>query len=357
VTIREPKAPFSYEVSYKAARQEFFGKSSLTGWNHHANAQSSWQVTPVDTLRVGGGHINERRLQLTPGEVTGENPGDPDLIVTQENGRQRIRRSRADLSYQRSLDARRSVTIDYDFMDLDFVPNSNPDLNSIDTRAHTVTIQPLYALDSRTSVGFAVGGRYRENFGSNGRADSDVLTGDLMLRVDHRFAPQTRISLSAGPSIINTEIKSPGGTSDETNDVSWFAAISLRQEWRRSSLELSYNRFESASGGSGGASIVDQVLAVANYRPGEHWNLDLIGSWSRRDQIVQDTPVFVFPDEETTVVRVSGTVRYDITDRASVLGTTQYIYQESDFQARRNTRFQVITGFVAFRYTFEPLQF
>jgi len=96
---------------------------------------------------------------------------------------------------------------------------------------------------------------------------------------------------------------------------------------------------------------------VVNHRAGEHWNLNLIASWNRREQLVEDTPVFIIPDEETTIVRVSGTVRYNITDRASVSGTTQYVFQHRSLQAQRNQRFQVITGFVAFRYTFEPLQF
>ncbi len=357
VKIRERKAPLSYEASYQAARQEFFGKSSLTGWNHYGRLQSTWLATQADTVRVGGGFVDERRLQLTPGEVSGENPGDPDLIVTQENGRQRIRRSRADFSYTRSLDPRRSITVDYDFVDLDFVPNSNPSLNAVDTRAHTLQLQPLFVLHPNTSVGFGLGGRYRENFGNNGRADSEVLTGDLMFTIEHQFAPNTKLSASAGPSIINTKVKASGFPTDETNDVSWFAVVNLRQEWRHSSLDLSYNRFESASGGSGGSSIVDQVLAVVNYRLGEHWDMDLIASWNHRSQLVKDTIGIAFPDEDTMLARVSGTVRYNLTERASVIGTTQYIYQESEFEGARKTRFQVFTGFVAFRYAFEPLQF
>jgi hypothetical protein len=359
VAVREEKQPLTYELSYQGSRQSFFNKRRLTGWNHRARARSAWLATAADAFQLGGSHFNERRLLLAPDEVSGEDPGDPDLIVTRESDRQRVRSSRADFSYTRSFDARRSLTVDYDFVDIDFVPNSNPALNAVDTRSHTVSLRPSYALNEITTAGLGVGVRRRENSGirSLGQADSDVLIGDVSFNISHRFSPNVSLSLGAGPSFINTEIFAPDGRKDETNDLSWFAAFTFRREWRKTALDLSYSRFESASGGAGGASIVDQVLAVVNHRAGEHWNLNLIASWNRREQLVEDTPVFIIPDEETTIVRVSGTVRYNITDRASVSGTTQYVFQHRSLQAQRNQRFQVITGFVAFRYTFEPLQF
>ena len=365
VRAYERKEPLTYDVSYRAVRQQFIERRSLTGWDHIASGDATWRVTPVDTLSMSGAHRNVRRLRIGP-DV---DPADPTNFSARESDRQRIRFSNASAAYTHSFDPRRSLTLSFDFQDIDFVPNTNPSIDTVDTRAYTGSVSPSFVLDAKTSVGFGVTGRLRRNFGKRfvgtpavqPRSDTEVLSGDFSLRIRRQLSSTASLSISAGPSIINTEIRAPQfagpDLKDETNDVSWFAQASFQKRWRQSRVEITYSRFESASGGGGAASIVDQASFLFDHRPADRWTLRFILNWNQRVQLVDSSPIVFIPDQETSRYQAIASARYRIAKHVFVTSQVQYWHQQQLRENARNVSLDVFTGFIGLRYTFEPLAY
>ena len=361
VEIRDADSDsLDYRVRYKGTRSQYLSYSSVTGWDHEADASGSWRISPVDTLSVGGSYLDRRRRQISLDQVLGADPGSPDELARRASDRQRIRTSGANTSLTHSFNSRTSLTGSYAFNDIDFVPNAGSLTNTVDTRSHTASLSPRWVLDSRTSVGFGVTGRFRDNRGIDklNQANTDVTTGDFALQISRQLTKAASLSLNGGPSLIRTEtVLSSGSESDELN-VSWFAQASFRQKWEKTTLSVDYSRFESASGGQGTSSIVDEVSIGTATQLARHLSVRAVAIWNQREQLVKNSALTGIPESKISQIQLSGSIRYQISERISLSARAQYLNQTNQRKPPdRDNELQMFTAFIAFRYTFEPLNF
>ena len=351
----------AYRVRYKGTRSQYFSYGSVTGWDHEADASSSWSISPVDTLSVGGRYLDRRRLQISLDQVLSAEPGDPDELARRGDDRQRIRTSGANASLSHSFNSRTSLTGSYAFSDMDFVPNAGSlTTGAVDTRSHTASLSPQWVLNSLTSVGFAVTGRFRDNRGIDnlGQPNTDVTTGDWSLRISRQLTNAASLSLSAGPSLVRTETVTPSGFESDELNVSWFAQASFRQEWEATTLSFNYSRFESGSGGQGTSSIVDQVTVGTTIRLSNRLLARAVAAWNQREQLVKNNELTGIPEAKISQILLTGSLRYQISERISLSTRAQYRSQNSNGEApTRDSERQMFTAFIAFRYTFEPVDF
>ena len=361
VEIRDADSDsLDYRVRYKGTRSQYLSYSSVTGWDHEADASGSWRISPVDTLSVGGSYLDRRRRQISLDQVLSAEPGSPDELARRASDRQRIRTSGANTSLTHSFNSRASLTGSYAFNDIDFVPNTGSLTNTVDTRSHTASLSPRWVLDSRTSVGFGVTGRFRDNRGIDnlGQANTDVTTGDFSLQISRQLTKAASLSLNGGPSLIRTEtVLQSGSESDELN-VSWFAQASFRQKWEKTTLSVDYSRFESASGGQGTSSIVDEVTVGTTTRLARHLSVRAVAIWNQREQLVKNSALTGIPESKISQIQLSGSIRYQISERISLSARAQYLNQTNQRKPPEpDNELQMFTAFIAFRYTFEPLNF
>lgn len=361
VEIRDADSDnLAYRVRYKGTRSQYFSYGSVTGWDHEADASSSWSISPVDTLRVGGSYLDRRRRQISLDQVLGADPGSPDELARRAGDRQRIRTSGANTSLTHSFNGTTSLTGSYAFNDIDFVPNAGSLTNTVDTRSHTASLSPRWVLDSRTSVGFGVTGRFRDNRGIDalGQANTDVTTGDFSLQISRQLTKSASLSLSGGPSLVRTETVAPSGFESDELNTSWFAQASFRQNWENTFLTVDYSRFESANGGQGASSIVDQVTIGTTTRIFNSLTARAVAIWNQRQQLVNNNELTGIPESDISQIQLIGSIRYQISERISLSTRAQYLYQTNDNEApARDNKLQVFTAFIAFRYTFEPVNF
>ena len=361
VEIRDADSDsLDYRVRYKGTRSQYLSYSSVTGWDHEADASGSWRISPVDTLSVGGSYLDRRRRQISLDQVLSAEPGSPDELARRASDRQRIRTSGANTSLTHSFNSRASLTGSYAFNDIDFVPNAGSDTNTVDTRSHTASLSPRWVLDSRTSVGFGVTGRFRDNRGIDnlGQANTDVTTGDFSLQISRQLTKAASLSLNGGPSLIRTETVLPSGSESDELNVSWFAQASFRQKWEKTTLSVDYSRFESASGGQGSSSIVDEVTVGTTTRLARHLSVRAVAIWNQREQLVKNSALTGIPESKISQIQLSGSIRYQISERISLSARAQYLNQTNRRKPPdRDDELQMFTAFIAFRYTFEPLNF
>ena len=361
VEIRDADSDsLDYRVRYKGTRSQYLSYSSVTGWDHEADASGSWRISPVDTLSVGGSYLDRRRRQISLDQVLSAEPGSPDELARRASDRQRIRTSGANTRLTHSFNSRASLTGSYAFNDIDFVPNAGSDTNTVDTRSHTASLSPRWVLDSRTSVGFGVTGRFRDNRGIDklDQANTDVTTGDFSLQISRQLTKAASLSLKGGPSLIRTEtVLQSGSESDELN-VSWFAQASFRQKWEKTTLSVDYSRFESASGGQGTSSIVDEVSIGTATQLARHLSVRAVAIWNQREQLVKNSALTGIPQSKVSQIQLIGSIRYQISERISLSTRAQYLNQTNQREPPdRDNELQMFTAFIAFRYTFEPLNF
>ena len=361
VEIRDADSDsLDYRVRYKGTRSQYLSYSSVTGWDHEADASGSWRISPVDTLSVGGSYLDRRRRQISLDQVLSAEPGSPDELARRASDRQRIRTSGANTSLTHSFNSRASLTGSYAFNDIDFVPNTGSLTNTVDTRSHTASLSPRWVLDSRTSVGFGVTGRFRDNRGIDNldQANTDVTTGDFSLQISRQLTKAASLSLKGGPSLIRTETVLPSGSESDELNVSWFAQASFRQKWEKTTLSVDYSRFESASGGQGTSSIVDEVSIGTATQLARHLSVRAVAIWNQREQLVENSALTGIPESKISQIQLSGSIRYQISERISLSARAQYLNQTNRRKPPdRDDELQMFTAFIAFRYTFEPLNF
>ena len=361
VEIRDADSDsLDYRVRYKGTRSQYLSYSSVTGWDHEADASGSWRISPVDTLSVGGSYLDRRRRQISLDQVLGADPGSPDELARRASDRQRIRTSGANTSLTHSFNSRASLTGSYAFNDIDFVPNTGSLTNTVDTRSHTASLSPRWVLDSRTSVGFGVTGRFRDNRGIDklDQANTDVTTGDFSLQISRQLTKAASLSLNGGPSLIRTETVLPSGSESDELNVSWFAQASFRQKWEKTTLSVDYSRFESASGGQGTSSIVDEVSIGTATQLARHLSVRAVAIWNQREQLVKNSALTGIPESKISQIQLSGSIRYQISERISLSARAQYLNQTNQREPPdRDSKLQMFTAFIAFRYTFEPLDY
>lgn len=183
------------------------------------------------------------------------------------------------------------------------------------------------------------------------------------------------------------------GRGRSESSTSFFAEIEVRKEWQWATAILGYTRAESANSGDASSSIVDTAIARVILKLGQEWHASLRGEWSRRDVVsdVRQTVVLAAPDPAapltpsapvppggpftfatptalTTVVaqeagnsdvtqwRLHFVAERDLTKQIRLIGQVSYSQTDNNI-GRVATDVDSVLGYVAIRYTFEPLLF
>ncbi len=375
--VLERKEPVSYSFEYRGVPTAILrdGNGSPAGITYDARRIATWRDHAVGYRH---GVVSEDTTTSADFDSAADvDPADPTRFLRLGRATGNGFASRTPTRLHAELRPDQIPHLGFDFADIDFVSNSNPTIDTVDTRSYTISVSPSFVLDARTSVGFGVTGRYRQNFGKRFfpdgpdfgtdpdpfGADSVVRSGDVSLQVSRQLSPTSSISLAAGPSILHTEVEAaavgPGiNTNDEQLDLSWFAQGSYQKRWQNSRLQLAYSRFESASGGAGASSIVDQATMSFDHRPAERWTVRLIFNWNLREQLVDSDVILNGQDEKTTRYQgVASSIRYRVTKRIFVTSQVQYRYQEQRVKNSGDLASEIFTGFIGLRYTFEPLTY
>ena len=358
LTLRENQTKeLLYDFRYQPSLEKYFENPELDGWDQNARGNLDWRVTPTQTLGVNGFYANTRQVGeefLDVGIVVPDPPLEPGI-------RQRLSRGRANAYYSKNLTQALSGRLDYRFDDLDF---SRRDVS--DSRAHSGSAGLTLALDPLTSVGLTGSLRYRDSKINQTNTAGQVLaeirstsrTIDLSFSLQRQLTKTIAVTAQAGPSWIDTEqdVAPPGGvsTKSRSNDLSWFAAISGRKEFRKGDLSLAYTRFETGGGNTVNSQIVDDVSVEASYRFDRDWDVRLVGGWNRREQIADD--LSTNNNDKFTRYQVIGAVTRAITPRIDIQGRVNYRIQIQD-RPGEDPRTETLIGWIALRYTFDPIVF
>lgn len=374
VIVRDSREELKYDFRYRPTFQAFFNEDNIDidDWDHNARADIDWRATPADTLTLGGSITRTRAVRQFQDDPAPITPPDPEEFLLGESDRELILRSLAQLGYRRSFGADLSGRLDFNFEDIDYLSDQ-----SIDTRSYSVSAGATRVFSPRTQAGLSATGRIRQGRGIDflpfpaiGQFSSRTLTGDFSFYVLQAIAPSLSLSVRAGPSVTQTEQDAPPlrdldpstparERTSSQQSVSFVADVSLEKQWRNSTGKIGYTRFESGTGGSSSASIVDQVTVSLNHRPARRVTINLVGSWNQREVISE-----LESSAQRGFQRYSGTAAasYEITRKVSILG--RFSYSRSDNQTRtgspQNTetaKTEIMRGSIIFRYSFDPVRF
>jgi hypothetical protein len=368
ISLRETRDRLNYDLRYRPTYQAFFDTDGVDGWDHSGGADLEWRPTHMDSISYGGNIVSSRIVDQFGDTDLSLPPTDPDFGITEETDRDRIVRSKAYFGYNRSLDSVTSVRMDFNFEDLDF-----SDDNNVDQRSFSLSLSSSRVFNARTQVGLAATGRYRDGRGieSKNQFSSETLTGDFSLFFVRLLSPSITLSARAGPLVTRTEQDAPpfrdadpgtpqrDRTSDD-RDVSFVANVSLEKSWRHSSASLSYTRFESGTGGSSTASIVDQVALFLVHRPTRRMRMTMNLSWNSRDTI---DSVDLRDSQDSERYAVNASTSYAISDQFSVIGRASFRRlddrrQVSILPKRTVTETtETFLGTLTLRYSFDPIIF
>lgn len=377
IAVKDSRDTLEYDFSYRPTYQGFFATNGINGWDHYGKADLDWRPTKADSVSFGGSIVSSRSVRQFIDEDLSVPATDPDRFNVVETDRERVVRSIARIGYNRSVNPSTSARIDLNFEDLAFSDEQN-----VDTRSYSATVSSTRVFDARTQAGLSGTGRYREGRGLDyldpppapivlGQFSSQTLTGDISLFFVRAITPSIRLSARAGPSFTRTETNAPPGRDADPNtasrdrtasdkNLSFVADISLAKQWRHSAASIGYTRFESGTGGSSSASIVDQVSFNANHRPSRQWNLNMNLTWNRRKTI---SSVGAIGKETFQRYSVSASAAYAISRQFSIIGRSSYrrfgnqsrITVPVQDTSTQNTEIFVST--VTLRYTFDPVIF
>jgi hypothetical protein len=359
IAVRDTRDTLDYDFNYRPTYQAFFDTDGIDGWDHAGAAALQWRPTYADTISVGGDIISSRIARQFGDQDSSLPPTDPDFGITEETDRDRTVRSKAYFGYVRSLNPVTSIRTDFNFEDLDFSDDSN-----VDQRSFALSLSSSRVFDARTQVGLAATARFRDGRGieSKNQVSSETTTGDFSLFFVRAISPSITFSARAGPSVTRTEQKAPGGlrTSDE-RDVSFVANVSLEKNWRHSLASLEYTRFESGTGGSSSASIVDQVALNLVHRATRRLRLAMYLSWNSRDTI--DAVDLLGESQDSNRYSISASTSYAITHQFSVIGRASYRRLDNRRQVRIvpqrtvTETTETFLGTITLRYSFDPIIF
>ena len=83
-----------------------------------------------------------------------------------------------------------------------------------------------------------------------------------------------------------------------------------------------------------------------------------VAAWNQREQLVKNNELTGIPESKISQIQLIGSLRYQISERISLRTRAQYRSQNSNGEApTRDSERQMFTAFIAFRYTFEPVNF
>jgi predicted porin len=237
----------------------------------------------------------------------------------------------------------------------DFDSSRDTDL---DSRAYSGQLGGQYVLNSRTSLGISGAVRHRESSGNDRQYTTDTDIWDVAASISRQLSPTMSMSLQAGPSFVSTKQIPPSSDSSLSNeyssDISYFASADVVKEWQRARFGVSYTRSESRGGGTSSSAFVDNIALNVNYYFSRQWKLRIYGGWTQRKEI---SSIPGSAKVDTTNYQAVGTVAHRITPRLSLIGQYAFLNQDQDGGPGTVSIGQVHTGYLALRYTFDPIAF
>jgi hypothetical protein len=354
LAVREERKTLNYDFTYNPTYQVYFDTSGINGVDHRATGAVAWYPTPTDSITINSKFSSIRQLVLSE-NPTSSNP----TPAIEPSDRQRTQRAEAQLSYDRKLNSLWSIQVGAALDDIDYTKQSG----LVDSRSFSGRLGTRYVWDSRTTLGTFGLYRRRENRGLDsefqGSATTDVF--NIGASVEHHLSPTLFVTLSGGPSFIETKTKQknpfPFGPPDlkETSEsTSYFAVARITKRWRRSDATASYTRSESGTGGTVRSSIADSVRLDVHHRFTRRWNIHLVGIWNQRKEISADRNL---EDGDSTDYLALVSLRRELTRRFSVIGRYMFQDHERDGRFREGSIGSVHIGTLSLRYVFEPYRY
>lgn len=373
IAVHDENDDLPYAFDYVPTYRKFMSTTGISGVDHDAHGRVGWMLSPLDKLEASGSYFNGRQF-LFGSQGSG-------ATFSNVNDRERIRISDGTLGYRRALTPQLSLRVQGIFNDFD-ASGTSPN-SQTDSRLYMGRVVFEYELDPLTELGLSASGRLRDNraVGST-RPSSTTEIWDLMASVTRKLSPTLVVSLHAGPSVIRQQqvargardrlrppppalscATEPPGTplclhyaSEETSKVTPFAAASVTKQWKASDLSLSYERSESRSGTANSSSAInDEIDIEGSYRISDRLVLRAAGTWSRYTQIAKQQD---FSNRfEIDAFRTTETVEFILSRRIMLIGQYTYAHQDTSNSASASSKVGVHTGYVALRYTFEPLSY
>jgi hypothetical protein len=346
VAVRENNSVLNYDFSYRPTYETYFDTSGIDGFNHSVQGVLGWRPTSTDTFGLNGSFTDRRSLRLEQ-EVGGVS-GSP-LV---ESDRQRLERSNASLSYRRNLNDAFSLQASASFEDLAY-----SDDTSVDSRSFSGTAGLQYAMSPITITGLSLTLReIRSRPGFALQPETDTEIWNLAASVERALTPTLNLSLQAGPSFIETKRRAQVsfGSDMDSQTTSYFAAASLEKTWKRAELSGSYTRSESSGGGSTSTSISDVVTLEFTHSITRQWSYRFYGTWLQSEEISAST---LSGKRKTTQYRAFVSVTHRVSRQLSVVGQVSYFSQDENEAFNSDSIGGVYSGYLALRYTFDPVVF
>jgi hypothetical protein len=448
VQMYDQRGEFQWDVHYYPTYEKFFTLGQLDGWDHDAAASVTWSPNERTYLRLYDNYIDfNRAVSFAQSADVAARVGDVEATIGREGFKQNV--ATGDLAYQflprHNLQfSLQNVVNEGDPLAADQVRNKN-DVTS-------GSIGYLYDISPITQAGITLQATRQDverDFGNDSRTDfynlgfqlvhafSPTLylsasAGPTLVRFDEQeiigslpnqaLFPQiqpeggglprpvlasTCPTLDDGTPFLDDGCEAAAGiffpgqglestelfvTGDvpvqDTNDITYFANLSLVKRWRVLSASLRYVRDASTSGQFSG-QVRDVVSFTLTWTPESKWRVTFNASWENRDQTQQVigyvrtlTPTTAFlisdagsllpvtdvaaatglravlldADSKDTRYIVSLSAEYRLTKRVTLFSNTYYIRQDTTQTGlvdREIDRFDIVIGV---RFYFDPIQ-
>lgn len=377
-SVRDNREELTYDFRYRPTYRAYMTINGIDGVDHFASGSTNWRITPIDTMGFEGRFRRDRRFRQLLIEDASLPSIDPDRFSTDENDRDKIQRSVATAYYSHSFTTRISGRVDYRFDDIDYSQE-----DQVDTRAHTASLSTYYVFDPKTTVGLAATARFRNNPGidSANQFSSSSQSGDVSFILRRAITQTIDFAAQAGPSFIGSSVRAPqlptsrpffsrfplessagpcsfftpGNCTNQRTQTtqSFFASVSLSKSWRKSGLEVSYTRSEASGGGTSASSIIDRVLATLDHRISERMSFRLSGAWSDREEVDSAQG----NDQKLRRYRLAASLERRLARRITLIGQFSFTRQERTNSNGNEIDNDFLRGFVALRYSFDPIRF
>ena len=340
VRVEDEDGSFQYTFSYQPSFEAFARADGISNWEHSVRWTGEWRLSPRTNLT-----FDNRFDRLTNAgrfnETSTEADGQP--AVDEVFGRRRFKRNAASLLLEHELRPNHFVSLDAEHYYQDFGSGS---LGTVEAVTGGVRYSYTISATDRLGLGVSYTNQEFEDFGFQEDSETDFYY--IFGTWDHQFDPTLSMSLSAGPSFVNTDsprnfpttfenqplnpVLSDGtgfrlvdlGSCDIENgtpilsgcaptgptlsdlqvatiprvtlpfqgqqsdpddtDVTFFANGSLTKRWGLWTTTLGYRRQASSSSQFGTSTVSDTVRLSALWVPSPRWRVNLVGLYFHREQ-------------------------------------------------------------------------
>jgi hypothetical protein len=364
IILRESNRALNYNISYQPFFDNFFGTdnrtSGVNGIDHDARAAFDWRGGGADSAGASASYTSNRRLRLNLEQFD----ADPDPAAIPSDG-ERSDRGRVNTSYRKSLSPAWSSVVGYAFDDF-----SNSSDAVADTRSHSGSLGFDYVFDALTTLGIKGSALRRNSKVTDARqvAPIDVETDTdsfyLSLSISRALTPTFDMSIQLGPSWLVSDQSNSGNSSTTTDrDLSLFGSVDATKTWRTGNASLSYSRSQSGASGSGtsSASIVDRVTFSLRHDLSQEFKVGTVVSFSKFNQVGNggifsedvevDSWIAIWTIERRLTANWIASGRFRYSNRGQT--TTRFLGPQSSVSGKT----EIYMGFIALRYTFNPIVF